>query len=206
MAHTIPVLLAVSFLFLTGVSHAEPDLSIQQTNYEFIYDSMAKEEGPHRMFVICDRCPVKDVLTVGIKPLPPVAVKFSENIKEPQEKKPVQHDAVTVYFGKGSYAVSKEERQKLSAFSQAAKKVLSAGREANVRVRGYTCDIGSKKTNDTLARQRANAVARELKKDGIIPKSVTGYGKCCYVVTAMSEKYLNRRVEVDIPGKEEGDK
>lgn len=200
MAQSVPVFLAVSILFLTGVCHAGPYLSVQQTNYEFSYDSMAKEEGPRRMFVICDQCPGKDVLTVAIKPSPPVALKFSEDIKEPQEKTPPQHHAVTVYFGKGRCAVSKEDRQKLSAFSHAAKKVISAGRIADVRVRGYTCDIGSKKTNDTLAHQRAHAVARELEKDGIIPKSVTGYGKCCYLVTGKSEKYLNRRVEVDIPG------
>jgi outer membrane protein OmpA-like peptidoglycan-associated protein len=62
-----------------------------------------------------------------------------------------------------------------------------------IEVKGFTCDLGSKKHNDKLAMERATAVADVLKQMGITPTSVTAEGKCCYMSPT---KDLNRRVEI----------
>lgn len=67
-----------------------------------------------------------------------------------------------------------------------------------LRVTGYTCDLGSQKTNDALALRRARAVADMLAPYGYKVPEVTGKGKRDYVSTDPATRYLNRRVEINI--------
>jgi len=62
----------------------------------------------------------------------------------------------------------------------------------NVRVDGYTCQLGSEDYNRKLSVHRAAAVTNVLKKHGVHVISQTGLGECCPV----SETHLplNRRV------------
>lgn len=67
-----------------------------------------------------------------------------------------------------------------------------------LKVTGYTCDLGSQKTNDALALRRARAVADMLAPYGYKVPEVTGKGKRDYVSTDPATRYLNRRVEINI--------
>jgi outer membrane protein OmpA-like peptidoglycan-associated protein len=67
-----------------------------------------------------------------------------------------------------------------------------------LKVTGYTCDIGTKQANDTLALQRATVVADLLQSQGYKVASVTGEGKRDFVSTDPGMRHLNRRVEISI--------
>lgn len=71
---------------------------------------------------------------------------------------------------------------------------LPAGSAVNLK--GFTCDMGEKEYNDTLATKRAQAVEGFLKGRGVVISDVRGEGKCCYVST--KDRTLNRRVEITI--------
>lgn len=60
-------------------------------------------------------------------------------------------------------------------------------------VTGYTCDIGSEKYNDLLAKKRANSVRDFLIKNNVRnPIKTLWKGKCCY----LSTRSASRRVEI----------
>jgi len=67
-----------------------------------------------------------------------------------------------------------------------------------LQVTGYSCDLGSQKTNDDLALRRARAVADLLEPYGYSVPVVTGKGKRDYVSTNPAKRYLNRRVEISV--------
>ncbi|MDP2104251.1 MAG: OmpA family protein [Candidatus Gracilibacteria bacterium] len=67
-----------------------------------------------------------------------------------------------------------------------------------LQVTGYSCDLGSQKTNDDLALRRARAVADLLEPHGYSVPVVTGKGKRDYVSTDPAKRYLNRRVEISV--------
>jgi len=65
-----------------------------------------------------------------------------------------------------------------------------------VKVTGYTCNLGTQKHNDALAKARAHQVTEYLVSHGI-PATIietNGLGKCCYVSRKREE---NRRAEVE---------
>lgn len=193
---------AAQFLLLIvmAVAVAQPSYpaNIQQMNYQFYYDGNAREHGPQLIHAVCDKCPAVTRLSLAPK-MPPVAIRMSEDIVAAPSIQPAskQPQRATVYFDKNSHVLKRQEKFKLFDFSRKAKEMRSTGKNTAVRVEGYTCDLGSKKTNDRLAKKRAMAVSGLLNKEGV-QNTPSGKGKCCYVTDDPAERGLNRRVEVTI--------
>lgn len=125
-----------------------------------------------------------------------------ESPKGPQSKqvtpdRPIKTLAVS--FAINSSALSPHETGKLRHFIEHMG-LLTRNHESQqpraVDVVGYTCWLGSKKYNQSLALKRARAVALHLKKAGIIIRSVSGKGKCCYI--DRKNPSPNRRAEVTV--------
>jgi len=78
-------------------------------------------------------------------------------------------------------------------------KILKENPNINLRVEGYTDDIGTKAYNQKLALRRAMAVKDFLVKEGIDPEriQVVGFGKERYIAenTTPIGRLINRRVE-----------
>jgi len=72
-----------------------------------------------------------------------------------------------------------------------------------IRIRGFTCDLGTKAWNDRLAMRRAVSVGSLLGKAGLQVDEVSGEGKCCYVP---GERKLSRRVEISVMRSQGGEK
>ena len=100
----------------------------------------------------------------------------------------------TVYFPLNSSLISQTEKQKILDALESLK-----GRD--VKVTGYTCELGSKELNNRLALSRARAVAGILETGGIKPTAVSGEGKCCYI---SGDKEMNRRAEIREIDQKEG--
>jgi outer membrane protein OmpA-like peptidoglycan-associated protein len=71
-----------------------------------------------------------------------------------------------------------------------------------VVVAGYTCWLGPKAYNQSLALKRARAAALRLKEAGVTIRSVAGKGKCCYI--DRKHPGPNRRAEVRLFSGEKG--
>ena len=93
-----------------------------------------------------------------------------------------------------SSLISQTEKQKILDALETLK-----GRD--VKVTGYTCELGSKEHNGRLALSRARAVASILETNGIKPAAVSGEGKCCYI---SGDKEMNRRAEIREINQKEG--
>lgn len=141
---------------------------------------------------------------------PPIALRMSKDMAAAPVKvsslepaafvKPVLTSvSTTVMFGLNRSRLSAAEKEKLHAFVESAEKTLRHGRRAEVKVHGYTCDLGTFSINQRLAERRARTVASLLAARGIEPTTVTGAGKCCYV-TGHELRHKNRRVEITITG------
>jgi outer membrane protein OmpA-like peptidoglycan-associated protein len=104
------------------------------------------------------------------------------------------HRTTTVYFPLNSSLISQTEKQKILG-------ALESLKHRDVKVTGYTCELGSKEHNDRLALSRARAVAGILETSGIKPAAVSGEGKCCYI---SGDKEMNRRVEIREINRKEG--
>jgi outer membrane protein OmpA-like peptidoglycan-associated protein len=78
-------------------------------------------------------------------------------------------------------------------------KVLKENPNINLRIEGYTDDIGTKAYNQKLALKRAMAVKDFLVKEGIQPEriQVVGFGKEKYIAenTTPIGRLTNRRAE-----------
>ena len=152
-------------------------------------------------FVICDGCPPRQALALASRIAPPaifIRVSGPEYAlprparPEPSKPVPAKPESVqktpelTIHFAFDRYALHPEEKEKLKAASS-----LFNG---PVSVIGYTDDIGTPAYNMRLSLERAEAVARFLRRIGIIPAAITGKGECCPVSHI---KKLNRRVEIE---------
>ncbi len=144
----------------------------------------------------------------GAKKNPPLSVRMTREVPAPvtavkAPEVPAAHvqtpkDAVyTVLFGLNSAALTREEEKKLSAFIDTA---LEERKKRQVTVHGYTCDLGSAALNERLAQRRAETVASFLTARGLVPTTVTGSGRCCYVTNDRTHRYLNRRVHITLTG------
>jgi len=67
---------------------------------------------------------------------------------------------------------------------------------ASLQVIGHACQLGPKKLNQTLSRQRAKAVARFLQGHGFPVATVKGKGSEQPVADDPKEYFKNRRVEI----------
>ncbi len=154
-------------------------------------------------FVICDSCLTPNALTQIKKPVsapaaairltqpPMIVAKVEALLQKTAPEKSIEETRrlVVVNFRLNQYAMKGGEKAKIAS---AASSLLAADR---LRIKGYTCDLGSKVYNDRLAIKRAETVRRDLHSLGVADAKmeVSGEGLCCY---ASSQRSTNRRVEV----------
>jgi len=129
------------------------------------------------------------------KPIEPEAAKTPQSRRVKPDRyitpdRPIQ--TLTVSFPINSCALTPHETGKLNQFIRSHK----PGQSQAMDVTGYTCWLGSKKYNQSLALKRAKAVASRLEKAGVSIRSVTGKGKCCYI--DRKNPAPNRRAEVTV--------
>jgi len=130
-------------------------------------------------------------LPTKFRPIPTVQpVGVIMRVPKPAEKQPVvvQENKV-VYFPLGkSIPKGGDDLRPLSTQIPSIE---------SIRVKGYTCDTGSKEANDRLALKRAIAVSKLLQELGVPQDKlleVDGIGKCCYKASPAE----SRRVEITI--------
>ena len=183
-------------IVITGTAFAS---EIRQTPYAYSFEFAETPAEP--AFVICDGCPPRKAPALAPRIAPPaIAIRVSgpEQAEprparpEPLKPAPVQpkpmwkaHE-LTVHFAFDSYALRPGEKAKLKAAPSMFK--------GPVNITGYTDDIGAPAYNMRLSLERAKAVARFLRRIGVIPAAVAGKGECCPVSHI---KKLNRRVEIE---------
>jgi outer membrane protein OmpA-like peptidoglycan-associated protein len=186
-------------LFLVTDSRAA---SVFQKSYGYRYE-IAKDTGSDREYVICAETR-RSPLVPEPKPLP-LAMRFggqatalphhSTSVTIPADTPyrsniPAYRLEKTVLFGFNSARV--EDGRGLSLLATTLKTDPSV---TAIRIKGFTCDIGSKEYNDRLAMRRAMAVGSLLGREGLQIDEVSGAGKCCYVP---GERRLSRRVEISV--------
>ena len=187
----------ISALFITIVITGTAFASeIRQVPYAYSFEFAESPAEP--AFVICDGCPSRKTPALAPRIAPPaIAIRVSgpeqagPGRPEPAKPVPAKSESVqkapelTVHFAFDSHALRPKEKEKLKGFPSRFK--------GSVSVTGYTDDIGTQAYNMRLSMERAEAVARFLRRIGIIPAAITGKGECCPVSHI---KKLNRRVEI----------
>ena len=167
----------------------------------FAYSFEFAESPAELAFVICDGCPPRKAPALAPRIAPPaifIRVSGPEHAlpgparPEPAKPAPVKPVSVrkatelTIHFAFDSYAIRPKEKEKLKAVQSLFK--------GPVNITGYTDDIGTPAYNMRLSQERAEVVARFLRRIGIIPAAITGKGECCSISHI---KKLNRRVEIE---------
>ncbi|MEV6837595.1 OmpA family protein [Streptomyces sp. NPDC051133] len=109
-----------------------------------------------------------------------------------------------VLFGKDSAKLGDEAKARIATIAEEIKKQNAT----QVRVFGFTDDLGSSAHGDVLSRQRANAVQAVLDQDLNDPNitfEVRGYGEQYPIADNSTEegRRKNRRVEVTFPRTQE---
>ena len=171
---------------------------IRQMSYAYHFEFAESPAEP--AFVICDGCPPRRAPALAPRIAPPaifIRVSGPEHAlpgparPEPAKLAHVKPVSVrkapewTVHFAFDSRALRPKEKEKLKAVQSLVRGPLN--------ITGYTDDIGTPAYNMRLSLDRAETVARFLRRIGIIPATVTGKGECCPVSHI---KKLNRRVEI----------
>lgn len=110
-----------------------------------------------------------------------------------------------VLFGKDSAKLSAEANTRIAEVAAEIKKQGAT----QVRVFGFTDNLGSSAHGDVLSKQRANAVQGQLEKDlddSGITFQVRGYGEKYPIASNDTEdgRKKNRRVEISFPKKSDG--
>ncbi|MFF0220901.1 OmpA family protein [Streptomyces sp. NPDC004629] len=105
-----------------------------------------------------------------------------------------------VLFGKDSAKLSAEARARIASIAEEIKNQ----RATQVRVFGFTDNLGSSAHGDVLSKQRANAVQAVLDQDlndANVTFEVRGYGEQYPIADNSTEagRKKNRRVEVSFP-------
>ncbi|MFF4832112.1 OmpA family protein [Streptomyces sp. NPDC001315] len=108
-----------------------------------------------------------------------------------------------VLFGKDSAKLSADAKARIAAIAEEIKKQNAT----NIRVFGFTDNLGSSAHGDVLSKQRANAVQDVLSQDLNDPNvtfEVRGYGEQYPISSNATEegRKKNRRVEVSFPRSE----
>lgn len=181
MKRNISIGFVIVALLAAGSASAD-DLRVVTLSYDMAAATQERDEPTH---VICATCP---------KPVPYAqAIKKDVIVMKAPAEDPIspQRESITcvkgaVHFGLGSASISKNAANEIS-------EVVSKVKGKEVTVEGFTCDLGSQRVNNRLAKKRAQAVAKQLKRAGVQVENVSGTGKCCYV---SDKKQENRRVEV----------
>jgi outer membrane protein OmpA-like peptidoglycan-associated protein len=105
-----------------------------------------------------------------------------------------------VLFDTGRYSLKPGAREKLAKVAG----ILLAYPGLNIEVGGYTDNVGSDATNQTLSEHRAGSVRDYLVREGVAMNSVssTGFGNSLPVATNDNSagRQQNRRVELLVSG------
>lgn len=183
--------------------------TVLQKSYAYRYE-LAKAAADNRQFVICDNRPRTPL--VPELSLPPIAVRFTTDPEQPSappeemraaETAPARLVPETTLVKTIHFAFNSSEVRDRKALALLARSLKSDPALIGVRVKGFTCDLGSKSYNDRLALRRAEAVANVLGEEGFRVVEIGGEGKCCY---APGERRNSRRAEITVlhrPGKDE---
>jgi len=182
------VKLLVIMLFLT-LSISASASEIREMDYQYSYADVVNDFDRDRVFVICENC--SPAPRLKRKPVQPLSIKLSEDFSEKQSI-----SRTIIYFGFDKHDITVEDERQLTRAITMLKEINPENTE--IRVIGYTDNIGSEKYNAVLALKRAKTVAGFLRSRGIVPKIVKGKGKCCYISDV---RRLNRRVEIIIDKK-----
>jgi len=166
-----------------------------QKHYGYRYEA-ANDLGSDQEYVICEELPRAPLvpelkrpqlsLKFGNQSTPAATPPASLNLSDSNE----YHLEKTILFGFDSSRVEDVHGLSLLAGSLKADPTLTG-----IRIKGFTCDIGSKAYNDRLAMRRALSVGSLLGRNGLQVDEVSGEGKCCYVA---GDRRLSRRVEISV--------
>lgn len=119
--------------------------------------------------------------------------KSGEPATREQQTENVQPIIAPVLFERASATLSAGDKENILAALR--NKIDKA---TPLKVTGYTCDLGTKQANNTLALQRATVVADFLQSQGYKVAIVTGEGNRNSVTRDPGMRHLNRRVEIGI--------
>ena len=203
-----PAFAVLALSLLAGTAGAS-DLASTTFVYEY---GVAQKSVSTQEQVMCDSCK-KDKLTLAPPQPVPLSLRFSQ-VTEPVitvaeipeettpkeitsekavKKAPVAEKVGSVHFLLNQYTLQAKEKKALTAMAAIIRKRVGEG--GKVKISGFTCDLGSKKLNDTLAVRRAKTVSAFLQKQGVSLVEAKGTGKCCFV---SSDRKLDRRAEITI--------
>jgi len=198
-----PKELANAEAYYEGLAHElskeRPKASLVQSLYDSFLSNylLAKEkvEVAKKQSLVCYTGKV-ELPVAQAEPQEPVAQKPVEPKKEEPAKaeEPLMVRA-RIHFDFNKADIKKEYIPLLKEVA----KVLKENPNINLRIEGYTDDIGTKAYNQKLALKRAMAVKNFLVKEGIEPEriQVVGFGKEKYIAenTTPIGRLTNRRAE-----------
>ncbi len=193
---------------------------IRMISYDFGYGKAATATNDHETFVICERCPPRQLL--ALKPrMPALAVRIPEAAASitadgpPTEKQTASAKAAnnastvditgsesnrpnhacmpTIYFRFNRFDISDYEKDQLDRLVSRLKERPDCPRK--IRVLGHTCNLGRDPYNDRLSLMRAESVAGYLGRNGFKVSEAKGEGKR-HPLSKIGK--LNRRVEIEI--------
>jgi phosphate transport system substrate-binding protein len=103
--------------------------------------------------------------------------------------------AVNFRFETGSNALDTKAQRDIGRLVE---RLASSGSGRGVALIGFADAVGEEELNLRLSRERAQAVAEELRSEGVEPATVTGFGEALPVADNESDegRRRNRRVEV----------
>lgn len=185
------VSLVITSLVVPGTALAERVRAEQYTHDLEI----AKDSNTTDPFVICSGC--RDG-KLSPEPYTPLVIKYSAKEDDVPPPLPIESEALSVVPAKT--ALAHELRLVDSVFfpfdqsrlSTSEKKHLGSLTGSKVRLKGYTCSIGTNAYNLGLSKRRAESVAEYLSKNGVTVLEVSGMGK----TTDHKKKRENRRVDI----------
>jgi len=186
----INIITVVALLLSTNSQAA----TVVQKSYDYRYET-AKDAGSDQEYVICDETSPRPKLVVELQP-PPLAIRFGGEENTLPEK-PIQVQANPTYQLEKSilFSFDSSKVRDIQGVNLLASSLKTDPTVTGIRIKGYTCDIGTKPYNDKLAMRRALAIGNLLGKAGLQVDEVAGEGKCCY---ASGERRLSRRVEISV--------
>ncbi len=136
-------------------------------------------------------------------PMAPEAMNESSDLLVSLDSE-VDWDFENVQFGFNKNNVNKDQLETIKSNVLQAKKAVEQGKE--VVVSGHTCQIGSATYNLALSQKRAEAVKKELIKEGVPSDSIKTIGKgyesplvwtnATDRATKIKELSVNRRAEI----------
>ncbi|WP_025305484.1 OmpA family protein [Thermocrinis ruber] len=179
------------------LSKERPKASLVQSLYDSFLSNylLAKEKVDiaKRESLVCYTGKV-ELPVAQAEPMEPVVQKPIE----PQEPAKVEEPLMVrarIHFDFNKADIKKEYIPLLKEVA----KVLKENPNINLRIEGYTDDIGTKAYNQKLALRRAMAVKNFLVKEGIKPEriQIVGFGKERYIAenTTPIGRLTNRRAE-----------